>query len=355
MGSGSCRHYRVFRPLPIQPISYFSFAFARRVRLRLTLCRRGAAGQNRDVGRIDGVTKPGSGSNVVFLVGGAVADLILRTICLKWKGGRDERRPREVRMDWFGWRLSKDPAADKAAVFGPQAMLQDLNKRVPKYIDDVDQGKLVFPACKRMPSDAHGDLGSIWDHTRLEAIRYVTMVPRREFELLAESARQPEMLDAYLRQLPHEDTVIEFTGSTMSDLAIAIVAGFNWLTHCAVLAGVDRDKFSGTLSNFRKIVVLAQQWWAIEGADERCSQMLVEREKPPLLLYLIWTEYTRLAKEIASTAFFGSFLDRAIDRRREVLNREFSGRPAKLNSALVELTETMASFERARDPDDLTS
>ena len=102
-------------------------------------------------------------------------------------------------------------------------------------------------------------------------------------------------------------------------------------------------------------MVLAQQWWAIEGADERCSQMLVEREKPPLLLYLIWTEYTRLAKEIASTAFFGSSLDRAIDRRREVLNREFSGRPAKLNSALVELTETMASFERARDPDDLTS
>src|ERR1019366_3906833 len=43
--SGSDRHYRVFRPFPIQPISHFSFGFARRVRLRLTLCRRGAAGQ----------------------------------------------------------------------------------------------------------------------------------------------------------------------------------------------------------------------------------------------------------------------------------------------------------------------
>ena len=66
------------------------------------------------------------------------------------------------------------------------------------------------------------------------------MVPRREFELLAEPARQPEMLEAYLRQRPHEDIVIEFTGSTMGDLAIAIIAGFNWLNHCAVLAAADR-------------------------------------------------------------------------------------------------------------------
>ena len=256
-------------------------------------------------------------------------------------------------MEWFGWRLSKDPAADKAAVFGPQAILQELDKRVPQYLDDVDQGKLVYPACKRPRSAGHGDVRSIWDHTRLEAIRYVTMVPRREFALLAEPARQPEMLEAYLRQRPHEDTVIEFTGSTMSDLAIAIVAGFNWLNHCAVLATADRDKFSGMLTNFRKVTTLAQQWWAMEGADERCGRMLAERENPPLMLYLIWTEYTRLAKEVAAAALFGSSIERAIEGRREALKAEFAGRPDEVNSALDELTETMAGFERARDPDDL--
>ena len=179
------------------------------------------------------------------------------------------------------------------------------------------------------------------------------MVPRREFELLAEPARQPDMLEAYLRQRPHEDTVIEFTGSTMSDLAIAIVAGFNWLNHCAVLVAADRDKFSGTLSNFRKVTVLAQQWWAMEGADERCSQMLMEREKPPLMLYLIWTEYTRLAKEVAAAALFGSSIERAIEGRREVLKSELAGRPDELNSALDELAATMAGFESAGDPEDL--
>ena len=258
-------------------------------------------------------------------------------------------------MEWFGWRLSKDPAADKAAVFGPQAILHELDKRVPQYLDDVDQGKLVYPACKRPRSDGHGDVRSIWDHTRLEAVRYVTMVPRREFALLAEPARQPEMLEAYLRQRPHEDTVIEFTGATMSDLAIAIVAGFNWLNHCAVLATADRDKFSGMLTNFRKVTTLAQQWWAMEGANERCNQMLMAREKPPLMLYLIWTEYTRLAKEVASAAFFGPSIERAIEGRREVLKSEFAGRPGELNAALGQFTETMASFESAGDPGDLVS
>jgi hypothetical protein len=258
-------------------------------------------------------------------------------------------------MEWFGWRLSKDQAADKATPFGPQAILQNLDKRVPQYLDEVDRGELISPACKRNPSDAQGDLRSIWDHTRLEAVHYVTMVPRREFELMADPSRQTEMLEAYLRQQPHEETVIEFTGSTMSDLAIAIVAGFNWLNHCAVIAEVDRHKFSRTLNNFRKIVFLAQQWWAKEGADARCNQMLLDREKPPLMLYLVWAEYTRLSKEVASAAFFGSPIDRAISIRRETLNRQLVGRDGELNAALDELTETMASFESARDPDDLIS
>src|SRR5258708_21758986 len=51
------------------------------------------------------------------------------------------------------------------------------------------------------------------------------------------------------RQQPHDDTVIDFTGSTMSDVAIAIFAGFNWLNHCAVLGAAEREKFSGTLQH----------------------------------------------------------------------------------------------------------
>jgi hypothetical protein len=236
-------------------------------------------------------------------------------------------------MGWFGW-LAKEQAADKAAPSGPQAMLEDLARRVPQYVDDADQGKVTYPACKQTISSVN-DVRAIWDRTRLEAMRYLVMVPAREFELLAEPARQSEMLEAFLRQQPHDDTVIDFTGSTMSDIAIATFAGFNWLNHCAVLAAVEREKFSGTLQHFRKLVVLAQQWWATEGAAARCRQMLADGEKPPLMLYLVWTDYTRLAREVAAAG-----LSRAIER---------GAAPADLDA----LVQTLARLQQADDPGDL--
>ena len=236
-------------------------------------------------------------------------------------------------IDWIVRSNSKNRAAQSSA-HGPEAILRDFQSRVPKYLEDTDQGKLIYPACNRKRSDACGDIGTVWDHTRLEAMRYVMMVPGREFELLGDPGRQSEMLEAFLRQQPHEDTVIDFTGSAMSDIAIAVFAGFNWLNQCAVLAGVDREKFSGTLHHFRKLVVVGQQWWAMEGAGPRCRQMLANGEKPPLMLYLIWTDYTRLAKEVAAAA----------------LNRAIDGAVSADPDALAQI---MTRLQSADDPGDL--
>ncbi|WP_375413685.1 hypothetical protein [uncultured Bradyrhizobium sp.] len=238
-------------------------------------------------------------------------------------------------MGWFGWRSAKAPVvADKAVLSGPRAILEDLAKRVPRYVDDADQGRLTYPACRQSISSA-ADVRAVWDHTRLEAMRYLTMVPGHGIDLLVEPARQSDMLDAFLRQQPHGDTVIDFTGSSMNDVAIAVFAGFNWLNHCAVLAGVDRDRVSGTLHHFRKLVVLAQQWWTTEGSGPRCRQMLANGEKPPLMLVLVWTDYTRLAREVAAAA-----LRRAID------SGAASGDPDAL-------AQTLARLGRTDDPSDL--
>jgi hypothetical protein len=86
----------------------------------------------------------------------------------------------------------------------------------------------------------------------------------------------------------------------MNDLSIAVIAGFNWLNHCAGLAGADRKTFSGTLNHFRRIAMVAQRWWEMDGARERHAQMLQAQQEPPLLLYLVWADYTRLASEIAA-------------------------------------------------------
>jgi hypothetical protein len=239
-------------------------------------------------------------------------------------------------MGWFARRNAREQSSSGAAMdaaagdlSAPLAIVRTLDQAVPKYLDRADRGDLIYPACKRTPADVDGNLRAVWEHTRIEAMRYLIMVPRREVELLTDPARQPEMLDAFLRKAPHEDTVVDFTGVAIDDFVVAIVAGLNWLIHCAVLAGVDRDKFSGTQRNFRKIVVVAQQWWALEGSGPRCYQMLAQHEKPPLMLYLIWLEYTQLAKQIATKAIYPS------------------------TDPAPTITETMARLESAGDPDDL--
>src|SRR5260370_36044638 len=114
----------------------------------------------------------------------------------------------------------------------------------------------------------------------------------------------------------------------MAELAIAIVAGFNWLNHCAGLVEVNRERFSGTLSSFRKIVTLAQQWWAMECADARYSQMLAEQQVPPLMLYLVWLEYTRLAKKTAAPASFGPTIELRNPKPPETAARELTDQTA---------------------------
>jgi hypothetical protein len=90
-------------------------------------------------------------------------------------------------------RALKPSDSPKGVRFGPAAILQDLSERVPRYLNDVDQGKLIYPACRRALSDENGDVRSVWDDTRLEAMQYVTMVPGHEFDLLSGPVRQIEM------------------------------------------------------------------------------------------------------------------------------------------------------------------
>jgi hypothetical protein len=143
-----------------------------------------------------------------------------------------------------------------------------------------------------------------------------------------------EMIDAYLFQRAHAETVIDFTGTASTDFAIAILAGLNWLTHCAHVASVPPAQQTGTIRNFRRIVTVAQQWWLTEGATQRCEQLIANKQQPPLVLYLVWSEYTRLAKQITAAAVFGSSINRS--------------------AKLVALPKDLIScFEAARDPNDL--
>ena len=161
------------------------------------------------------------------------------------------------------------------------------------------------------------------------------------------------MIEAFLRRRPHEDTVVDFTGVAIDDYSVAIIAGFNWLDHCALLAGVDPDKFWRPLRNFRKIVLVAQRWWALDGAGPRCNRMLVERQYPPLMVYLIWLGHApRQGDRLRGDLWL---IDRpSRNPGSRAFRAELAGRPAaELASALDALTDTMGRLRSAHEPDDL--
>jgi hypothetical protein len=256
----------------------------------------------------------------------------------------------------FGWKRSQKPESHSAEwtlgnFFEPLALLSALDRLVPRYLKETDEGRLGYPACSREPGVPDGNVRAIWEHTRLEAFRYLTMVPHRDVELLVAPARQAEMIEFFLRQAPHEETVVDFRGIPGEDYAVAIVAGMNWLDHCALLAGTAPDNFRRTRRDFRRLVTVAHRWWAIDGAGPRCDLMLANREIPPLMFYLVWQTYTRLAKDIAIASIYGSSLDRAIERDREKLAASLNSQ--ELPSALAALSESMTRLKGANDPDDL--
>ncbi len=247
-------------------------------------------------------------------------------------------------MSLFG--KSEGPHAGKdagGAFLDPPALLEHLRKHTAAYNADVDAGRLFSPACTRGPSDTARDARAIWQHTRLEAIRYVMMVPGLTFEPLTAPGRQQEMIDVFLRERPHEETVIDFSDNTLHNFAVAIIAGFNWLNNCARLAHAPPEDFARTLRHVRRIVEVAQRWWALDGAEPRCQEMLARHQPPPLMIYLIWAEYTRLSRIIASAAIFGASNDNAGEVKRKLAE-------GPLGIAVV--AEAKARLERALDPDD---
>ena len=93
----------------------------------------------------------------------------------------------------------------------------------------------------------------------------------------------------------------------------------------------------------------------IEGAGQRCSDMLARREQPPLMIYLVWSDYTRLAKDIASAAIFGSPADHSEKEQRHYFSQPLAGASAEPGKTVAMFTVSADRLKRAQDPDDLSA
>ena len=61
-------------------------------------------------------------------------------------------------FDWWQPRKARSGKDPPGGFLVPYAILEDLQKRVPKYLADTDQGRLIYPACKRTLADVNGDV-----------------------------------------------------------------------------------------------------------------------------------------------------------------------------------------------------
>jgi hypothetical protein len=71
------------------------------------------------------------------------------------------------------------------------------------------------------------------------------------------------------------------------------------------------------------------------------------------MIYLVWLEYTRFAKEITLAAIFGSSIDKSPEGLREHLSRRLAGEPGQREIAFETLHDAMIRLELAHEPADL--
>ena len=103
---------------------------------------------------------------------------------------------------------------------------------------------------------------------------------------------RPRLLDGYLRQLPHDQTVIEFTGVTNADLAIAVHRRFQL---AGSLRGPRRRRSRGVLWRAAQLPPGRLLGAEMVGRGPRAKSAMPKcckaGEAPPLLLNLVWADY----------------------------------------------------------------
>jgi hypothetical protein len=75
----------------------------------------------------------------------------------------------------FGWARTKklEPHAGEVDLSGAAEFVGVIDAAVRAYLEKVDQGALVYPACKRQITDMDSDIRSVWAHqTRGRALPY---------------------------------------------------------------------------------------------------------------------------------------------------------------------------------------
>jgi hypothetical protein len=234
-----------------------------------------------------------------------------------------------------------------------QGLIATITRDVPKYLMEVRSGRYKAPACTRRPREPRGNVHDIWEDTRLEAFAPLLNHVGSNVMTLGRSARQRELFHAFRHDRPHLKYPDVATGEEVHDTVQAVFQCLIYLRDQCLKAKTSYNVYAGALETFEKDCVAAYDWWQKEGAGPTADLPLVHDERPPLMIYILWRETTRLAKEIATASIYGLSLEYASAKGVQWAGEKFRDDPKSADELIDEIKALFGCLSAANEPDNL--
>lgn len=223
-----------------------------------------------------------------------------------------------------------------------------LRETLIRYKDSVQSDQFRTPACRRQRGEPRANLRDIWEDTRLEALEKLVGYGSTNVDHLASAEEQSVLFEA-LGQLDRPlRQPIALAGDALLDTVNAPFCAFDYLADKCLEVGVAADLPRKALNSFMDRCSFVSIWQPNRGV----CQLAFPGQDLPTIFSIVWDEITRLAKEIAVMAVFGSPLAAAIQRDVQHIRIKYANHP-RLEKSCKDLAFQEAQIRAALKPDDL--
>jgi hypothetical protein len=234
-----------------------------------------------------------------------------------------------------------------------QALTAAITRNVPKYLMDVKLGRCRAPACARRPGEPRGNVHDIWEDTRSEALVPLLNHGGSNTLALCRPARQRELFHAFIHDRPHLKFPDVPTGEEVPDTIQAVSQCLTYLRDQCLKAKTSYNVYVGALEGFEKECATANDWWQKQSDGPTADLPLLHDARPPLMIYILWRETTRLAKEIATASIYGPSLEKALVKGVRWAEEKFRDDPKAAKELIGEIKALFERLRASNEPDDL--
>jgi hypothetical protein len=257
-------------------------------------------------------------------------------------------------FDWLWTRKSDRIQFESAGgnLFGPIALAKSIISNVEEYMLAANAREFSIPAWKRRLEEPRSSVREVWQDTRTESLTALLLHGRRDWEYLTGPAHQLELIETYEIDRPHLKFPQMANGDQLHDTIQAVWQCIAYLHQAAFDVGTRIEVMDGIVPHFEQRMTEARAWWQEKDAASRCYGLLTNRERPPLMIYILWEEVTIAAKEIAFTHIYGSNWQAGLQADIEYWCSRVPTQAAELRRQHASMVDRMRA---AVEPDDLVA